>query len=152
MEPAALYFARFGCSLIPKGSCRSPLQFVYSIPPTSRDRRTIPKRWSNRDVRAATGERGRIFLVGRRVPAHAPGARLIGAGGRSKREGCRCLARSPAGCPGRWRQELQTNPPKEETLGCPCGSCPGLKGSVQCEKESLGETLWQQCFFVSDGG
>ena len=83
------------------------------------------------------------------VPAHAPGARLIGAGGRSKRGGCRCLARSPAGCRGRRRQKLQTNPPKKETLGCPCRSRPGLKGSVQYEKESL--LCASAAMFFSDG-
>ena len=54
-------------------------------------------------------------------------------------------------CLGRWRQKLQTNPPKKETLGCPCGSRPALKGSVQYERESLvrfGSTV----FSFSDGG
>ena len=54
-------------------------------------------------------------------------------------------------CLGRWRQKLQTNPPKKETLGCPCRSRPGLKGSVQYERESLvrfGSTV----FSFSDGG
>lgn len=55
-------------------------------------------------------------------------------------------------CPWRWRQRLQTNPPKMETLGCSPRVPPVLSGSEGSKCENLSCALGFGCDVFHTGG